>query len=1555
MIGSSEYTIGWLCALPCEYAAAELCLDEKHVDVSVDDNDEYILGRIGKHNVVIAVLPMGGHGTTSATAVAKDMCNDFKKIRVVLMVGIGGGVPTKRDIRLGDVVVSAPDNGMSGVFQYDYGKSVQDQAFVNTGFLDQPPVALRIAMSKIQKDYLPKGHDIEERLNAILSNNPQWRLIFSRPDPATDLLFESDRTHDKICGHGNKCVNDQMNLVPRRERSQFESITIHYGTIASGNQVMKNAVIRDKLSIEKDVLCFEMEAAGLMNHFPCAVIRGICDYSDSHKNDQWQGYAALTAALYTKDLLSKLSPGKIHAEKTVVEILSKVETAVLSVESKLKAQEYNNILKWFATFDYGLQLDDHLSRRAPETGGWFLESAEFKEWLGKPQQLLFCPGIPGAGKTMIASIMVYHLRRIYPDEQEVGIAFTFLDFHAQLKHNSLILDLLRGLLKQLIHNPVPDEVTKLYEYHTQKKTYPSLEEARDTLFKVMKRFSRTFIVLDGLDEIHGSDGDRMKVITELFNMQDTVGANIAVTSRPIPEMVKILERSGSIRRNIRATEDDVRRFIDSEMRWLQDWIRKADGLERKITDTVMKTTDGMQAEHLRTYRNHTDDANRFLLARLHLNTLRQEISVANISETLTELAAGSMAYNDAYDRIMERISKQPRKHKALAIQVLSWITRSHRPIRIPELQHALAVSDGSSELNRQKIPPLSVIVEVCAGLITFSERLATVQLVHYTTSEYFEKCWTQWFPDANQYMATVLINYLSFDQFSDPFAQNWIEYHEQLRLNSLYDYAARYWGEHAREEYPRIRGLVAGFLRKALNLVNSAHVLMVSNRSLFILLPRPERVTGLHVAAYFGILEQIRELIGEEADPDVADSSGQTALHWAVKNGQLKAIEVLFNEGLDMNARNAEFETPLHHAAIQTSDGLVEFLISLGSQIEARNSAGETPLLVAAKSVNLGALKGLLGSAANPNALDNMDRNALHLAILASKKERQEAVKMLLSYGVDFRLCDAQNMTPLHYAVAEGKDKIVDLLLEAGADINMGVQRKFSKDSPYPICTNAGLPPIAFKEDDHEPVGLTPLHFAACAGHSRMTEYLINKGADPNARCYCLDTPLHVAIRRGLLDERRDHETSLHRILLPHDDAWTDNRWNVEVLKDHISDYESEEADEVLEYVEEQRLGVVKALLQSPTIDVNPENIQRDCPLHLLRYNYPSTPVIVSELLDMGADVSVRNGKGESILHLASAADAYSIVGDLLDRGVSIETTDYQGLSALHSAIRAGSCKTLRTIFRRDEDSARGYCISVDAEGRTLLHHYLQGCLASIYENYASSDELSASSDEHFASCDEHFTSDDELSASSDELFASCDEHSTSSDEHFVSCDEHFASSDEHFASCDENFASKDILILLLSYGAKVECTDNNGHTPLSTYLSTFKFGNRAKTCKLLLERGANALWNDSDGRNLAHLAVSQDRVELGVLKALSDYGLDLSRKDRGGRSIIHHGAISGSLSLEIATFLHERNLLDLYSKDSSGKTPLDYALEEAYKERPESQFASDRWKQTLKALQSFC
>jgi nucleoside phosphorylase len=329
MSNPKDYTVGWICAISTEYVAAQAFLDEKHEGpeyVSPNDNNDYTLGKVGKHNVVIAVLPDGEYGIASATSVARDMLHSFPNVRIGLMVGIGGGAPSlKHDIRLGDIVVSAPRDEKGGVFQYDFGKTIQDQIFRPTGFLNQPPTVLRGAVSGLKAQYEIDGHRLKDAINSILEKKPRLRRRYRRPEPSTDRLYQGRITHP--LNNGSSCTvvcgDDPSNLILRPERTEDEdNPAIHYGLIASANQLMKDALIRDKLAAEKDVLCFEMEAAGLMNHFPCLVIRGVCDYSDSHKNMEWQGYAAMAAAAYTKDLLYRIPPNKVEAEKRIGDILS---------------------------------------------------------------------------------------------------------------------------------------------------------------------------------------------------------------------------------------------------------------------------------------------------------------------------------------------------------------------------------------------------------------------------------------------------------------------------------------------------------------------------------------------------------------------------------------------------------------------------------------------------------------------------------------------------------------------------------------------------------------------------------------------------------------------------------------------------------------------------------------------------------------------------------------------------------------------------------------------------------------------------------------------------------------------------------------------------------------------------------------------------------------------------------------------------------------------------------------------------------------------------------
>jgi nucleoside phosphorylase len=326
MSNHNDYTVGWVCAISAEYVAAQAFLDEKHKGpeyVSPNDSNDYTLGKIGKHNIVIAVLPDGEYGTSSAGRVASRMLLSFPNVRIGLMVGIGGGAPSpKHDIRLGDIVVSATRDKRGGVFAYGFGKKIQCQEFQTTASLNQPPEILRTAMSGLKAQYEIEGHQLEEAINNILGKRPRLWKKYKRPHPSSDRLYHSTIIHPanneascvRLCGD---------DLISRPERAEEEdNPKIHYGLIASADQLMKDATVRDKLGAEMDVLCFEMEAAGLMNQFPCLVIRGICDYSDTHKNKEWQGYAAMTAAAYAKDLLCRIHPNAVEAEKRISDLLS---------------------------------------------------------------------------------------------------------------------------------------------------------------------------------------------------------------------------------------------------------------------------------------------------------------------------------------------------------------------------------------------------------------------------------------------------------------------------------------------------------------------------------------------------------------------------------------------------------------------------------------------------------------------------------------------------------------------------------------------------------------------------------------------------------------------------------------------------------------------------------------------------------------------------------------------------------------------------------------------------------------------------------------------------------------------------------------------------------------------------------------------------------------------------------------------------------------------------------------------------------------------------------
>ncbi|UKZ69191.1 uncharacterized protein TrAtP1_010201 [Trichoderma atroviride] len=427
---TNEYTVGWICAISTELTAATAFLDEKfdarEYNLPDDDNNDYTLGRIGGHYVAITVLP--AYGTDTAAAVAKDMMRSFPSIRIRLMVGIGGGAPTsKHDIRLGDIVVSIPHNGKSGVLQYDFGKTMQDQEFQMTRVLNQPPQNLLAAVNGLRTNYESQGHLLEEEIESAFQRLPRLRETYQRPSQSSDRLYKSHVIHplhdDESCSRA--CGDAAPSVVPRTKRPSDKNITIHYGLVASANQVMKDATTRDKLALHNEVLCFEMEAAGLMNDFSCLVIRGICDYSDSHKNKDWQGYAAMAAAAYAKDLLNRLRP--IRAESSHV-IPSQLESDQRAGEHQpFPADKLEMMLKSLYFEQIGAR---HLTIKNAhaKTCKWLIKHQAYLDWqdpskLESHHGFLWIKGKAGTGKSTLMKFALTDAQKKMKDKKIIAFYF----------------------------------------------------------------------------------------------------------------------------------------------------------------------------------------------------------------------------------------------------------------------------------------------------------------------------------------------------------------------------------------------------------------------------------------------------------------------------------------------------------------------------------------------------------------------------------------------------------------------------------------------------------------------------------------------------------------------------------------------------------------------------------------------------------------------------------------------------------------------------------------------------------------------------------------------------------------------------------------------------------------------------------------------------------------------------------------------------------------------------------------------------------------------------
>jgi Cdc6-like AAA superfamily ATPase len=267
------------------------------------------------------------------------------------------------------------------------------------------------------------------------------------------------------------------------------------------------------------------------------------------------------------------------------------ETQERRQETRERQQEHDTILDWLTPFDYVAQHHDVAIRRQIGTGQWLLDSAEFQAWVGTDKLTLFCPGIPGAGKTILTSIVIDELTTRFSNDPTTGIAYIYCDFRRQDKQK--IDNLLASLLKQLAESQpsLPGNVKDLYNRHKTKRTRPSLDEISKSLQAVTELYSRVFLVVDAIDECQLSSRCRLQFLSNIFNLQAKTKAKLFATSRPILDIEK--EFKGCLSLEILASDEDVKRYLNGNMSQLLTFVSSNPKLQEEITTEIVKAVKGM--------------------------------------------------------------------------------------------------------------------------------------------------------------------------------------------------------------------------------------------------------------------------------------------------------------------------------------------------------------------------------------------------------------------------------------------------------------------------------------------------------------------------------------------------------------------------------------------------------------------------------------------------------------------------------------------------------------------------------------------------------------------------------------------------------------------------------------------------------------------------------------------------------------------------------------------------------------------------------------------------
>ncbi|KAJ7759675.1 hypothetical protein B0H16DRAFT_1885008 [Mycena metata] len=627
-------------------------------------------------------------------------------------------------------------------------------------------------------------------------------------------------------------------------------------------------------------------------------------------------------------------------------------------ERQIDSDERTKIIEWLSPINFCPRHADISSTRQDGTGGWLLNDPVFTQWKSGAGSTLWCRGLAGTGKTVLASIVVDHLAK----NKNTSVAYSYINPE---QADQTPAKLLAALWRQLVLNrDIGSLATKLYQQHRKRRT-PSIDEVGEVLRSVIEEQSRVFIVVDALDEC--CENDRLALLRSLAALGSNI--NVMVTSRPHISLDPFLFPNVETL-DICAGQEDIRRYVHAQLQKssrLSKHVQAKPKLEDEIIRKITVAAGGM-----------------FLLAKLHFESLSTKTTIKAVREALSHLPN---SLDDTYSTLLQQIEEQSRDDREIARSTLIWVANAKRPLTVLELQTALAIGPDDRSLDEDKLLDIKIILRLCAGLVIVDEELSVVRLVHYTTQEYLDTIQAERFPDAQTEITRTLLRYLAFDGFPD---YSWTR---QPDLPPLLEYSQYCLAHAAGRPEGQLRPMIIKFLGRAEQWRHTMHSRWDSPPWNYI--HWPQQPSELWVAAAANLGDTAKVLLSEEALPVHPDSPALTvASHY----GSLEIVRLLLEHGSDISKHSRSNGTALWASSLSGHDHVVGLLLDKGADVNAHGGGYGSALWAALSAGHTSIVQLLLEKGADPNAHDGENCSAL---ATASFRGHASIVQLLLEKGAD--------------------------------------------------------------------------------------------------------------------------------------------------------------------------------------------------------------------------------------------------------------------------------------------------------------------------------------------------------------------------------------------------------------------------------------------------------------------------------------------------------------------------------------------------------------------------